>query len=471
MEESKSSKKALLCVLFGTAYFLIGILQQYMVNSLRKTAGAGLVMSLLFALVLLIKKEEKIKICLPRGDIKRTVLLILSCVLAVMNLAGCFMDSFLMLSFLGITSFVIGIILTMSGLIAYCKNGRKIILKIVLPILSVLLFSLCGFLSLTTISPATTTSVFGSAIMGSESSNVWDVEQKENILEDGTRLVSDIKYDDQIPNGYLDIYYTNEEKHSKAPTFIFIHGGGYVWGDKVIGDPNMAKEGPTDLITTNFLSQGYNVVQMNYALAPEYQFPSSIKQLNRGLKFLADNGTLYGLDMTNVVISGGSAGGNLAGLLVNIQTNPEYAAIVDESPSIDPEDIKAVYFLAALYDNHRFGVTGKPSVDWLFTQLGRLYLNTNEIKTDPEVEKTNVTEYVTENFPPAFISDGNTGTFYDQAFDMYNRLRGLGVDSEICYFPSQEAVLTHGHEGNDTEYSRMMYRRLFEFLANYIISK
>ncbi len=471
MEKSKSSKKALFCVLFGIAYFLVGILQQYMVNSLCKTAGVGLVVSLLFALVLLVKKEEKIKICLPRDDIKRAVLLILSCILAVMNLTGCFKDSFLMLSLLGITSFVMGIILTVSGLIAYFKNGRKIILKIVLPILSALLFSLCGVLSLTAISPATTTSVFGSAIMGSDSSNVWDAEQKESILEDGTRLISDVRYDDQIPNGYLDIYYTNEEKYSKAPTFIFIHGGGYVWGDKVIGDPNMVREGPTDLITTNFLSQGYNVVQMNYALAPEYQFPSSIKQLNRGLKFLADNGTLYGLDMTNVVISGGSAGGNLAGLLVNIQTNPAYAEIVDESPSIDPEDIKAVYFLAALYDNHRFGVTGKSSVDWLFTQLGRLYLNTNEIKTDPEVEKTNVTEYVTENFPPAFISDGNTGTFYDQAFDMYNTLRGFGVDSEICYFPSQEAVLNHGHEGNDTEYSRVMYQRLFEFLANYIINR
>lgn len=471
MEKTKSSKKALLCVLFGIAYFLIGIMQQYMVNSLRITAGIGLVVSLLSALVLLLKKEEKIKICLSRDDKRRAVLLILSFALAAMNLAGCFMDSFLMLSILGITSFVTGIILTVSGLISYFKNGKRIILKIILLILSVISFIVCGFLSLTTISPATTTSLFGPAIMGSKSSNVWDAEQKESILEDGTRLVSDIRYDDQIPNGYLDIYYTNEERNSKAPTFIFIHGGGYVWGDKVIGDPNMAREGSTDLITTNFLSQGYNVVQMNYALAPEYQFPSSIKQLNRGLKFLVDNGTLYDLDMTNVVISGGSAGGNLAGLLVNIQTNPEYAEIVDESPSIDPEDIKAVYFLAALYDNHRFGVTGKSSVDWLFTQLGRLYLNTSEIKTDPAVVETNVTEYVTENFPPAFISDGNTGTFYDQAFEMYNTLRNLGVNSEICYFPPQEAVLSHGHEGKDTEYSRVMYQRLFEFLANYIINR
>lgn len=53
----------------------------------------------------------------------------------------------------------------------------------------------------------------------------------------------------------------------------------------------------------------------------------------------------------------------------------------------------------------------------------------------------------------------------------YNKLRNLGVDSEICYFPPQEAVLNHGHEGNDTEYSGMMNQRLFEFLAKHIISQ
>ena len=52
-----------------------------------------------------------------------------------------------------------------------------------------------------------------------------------------------------------------------------------------------------------------------------------------------------------------------------------------------------------------------------------------------------------------------------------NKFTNLGVDSEICYFPPQEATLNHGHEGNDTEYSKMMYQRLFEFLSKYIVSQ
>ena len=465
---SKSSLKDLFYVLFGIIYFIVGFMQQFLINSVTKTASIGLFVSLLFAFFVLLVKEEKIKIRFPKESIKEIILFSLFCVVALENFIGLFVDSFLMLSILGLTSFVMGTGLTIMGLIFYFKSGKKLALKIILPIATLISFLGCGFFSLALVSPETTTSFFAVAIMGSSPSNITNAEQKESILEDGTKLISDVKYDDLIPNGYLDIYYTNEDKFTKAPTFIFIHGGGYVWSDKVIGDPNMVKDGPTDLITTNFLKEGYNVVQMNYALAPEYQFPYSIKQLNRGLKFLVDNGSTYDLDMTNVVLGGGSAGGNLAGLLCNIQTNPEYAQIVDESPSIDSTNIKAVYFLGALYDNYRFGQTGKAEVDWLFTQLGRLYLDTNEIKTDPKIKKTNVIENVTDKFPASFISDGNTGTFYDQAFDMYNKLRDLGVDSEMCYFPPQEATLNHGHEGNDTEYSKMMYQRLFKFLEKYV---
>lgn len=322
---------------------------------------------------------------------------------------------------------------------------------------------------MTTIKPEMTISVFASAIMGSSPENITEALQKESTLEDGTVLISDIQYDSEDPNGFLDIYYTTNAKSVTAPTFLFIHGGGYAWGDKVSGDPNMAKEGSADLITTNVLAHGYNVVQINYALAPEYKFPVAIKQLNRGLDFLVQHGEEYGLDMNRIVISGGSAGGNLAGLLVNIQTNPDYAALIDESAVIDSDCIKGVYFMAALFDNSKFGCTGDPAVDWLFTQLGRLYLETDELKTDSDiVTPTNVTEYITENFPPAFISDGNSGTFDAQAYQVYEKLMELGVETRISYFPAYESKLGHGHEGSDTKYSRIIYKELFNFLDQYV---
>ncbi|MBE5836078.1 MAG: alpha/beta hydrolase [Butyrivibrio sp.] len=436
-------------VLIGVLYLLTGILQQFLVNKLFLTATIAIAVSILG---IVLKKDNK-RLC------------VVFLVVAILNCTGYFFDRFTWLSILGIISYSIGIIFTVIGFIDLCKKKSNVILMILLAMFGCALVFAGGFLSLTSIKPEMTMSVFASVIMGSDPENITEAEQKQSTLEDGTVLISDIQYDTEDPNGFLDIYYTTNADSETAPTFLFIHGGGYAWGDKVAGDPNMAKAGPTDLITTNVLSEGYNVVQINYALAPEYKFPVAIKQLNRGLDFLVQHGEEYGLDMSRLVISGGSAGGNLAGLLVNIQTNPEYAALIDESAVIDPDCIKGIYFLAALFDNSKFGCTGDVAVDWMFTQLGRLYLETNELKTDSEVVMpTNVTEYITENFPPAFISDGNSGTFDAQAYEVYEKLMVLGVDTQISYFPAYEAKLGHGHEGNDTKYSRIMYTELFKFL-------
>lgn len=452
MEQEKDKRNELLYVLIGSLFLISGIVQLFFLNYLWATASIVIVVCFFSALIL--KRNKKFYV------IFGTV--------AALNFTGYFINKYTWLSILGIIAFVIGTLFTIIGIIRYYKSKGKIVFEILFTLTSCILVFFCGFLSLTFITPETTMSLFAKAIMGSIPANITEAKQSESTLEDGTILISDVKYDSQAPNGFLDIYYTTKKIDKNAPTFIFIHGG-YVWGDKVIGDPNMIKEGPTDLITTNFLEEGYNVVQIDYALTPEYQFPVAIKQLNRGLDFLVQHGQEYNLDMTNVVIGGGSAGGNLAGLLVNIQTNPEYALLIDEKAVIDRDCIKGVYFLAALFDNSRFGCTGSPEVDWMFTQLGRLYLGINELKTNTDVvTPTNVTEYITAEFPPTFISDGNTGTFNEQAFDAYNKLKNLGVDVEICYFSKNETKLTHGHEGNDTECSRIMYGRLFDFLIKYV---
>ena len=65
-------------------------------------------------------------------------------------------------------------------------------------------------------------------------------EPKENIIneiEAGT-IISNIEYGTEYPNSYLDIYLTDVGSPEEAPTYIFFHGGGYVWGDKQEGDPN-----------------------------------------------------------------------------------------------------------------------------------------------------------------------------------------------------------------------------------------
>ena len=82
----------------------------------------------------------------------------------------------------------------------------------------------------------------------------------------------DVQYDRSLPNGYLDIYYPADMANSKPLTVIYIHGGGYIWGDKASGDPNAGNNAFDASLTYQLVDAGYPVISMNYALAPEYRW-------------------------------------------------------------------------------------------------------------------------------------------------------------------------------------------------------
>ena len=66
--------------------------------------------------------------------------------------------------------------------------------------------------------------------------NATDAQEKTEVRADGTTQISDIDYGSVHPNGYLDIYLA-KDAGADAPTLVYVHGGGYVFGDKPFGDP------------------------------------------------------------------------------------------------------------------------------------------------------------------------------------------------------------------------------------------
>ena len=295
--------------------------------------------------------------------------------------------------------------------------------------------------------------------------NVTEAEMTEEIVYGGARRISNIRYDAEVPNGFLDITYAPDPQKADPMTVIFIHGGGFVWGDKSDGDPNARVRKYEYGTIANLAATGYNVVSMNYALTPEYTYPTAIKQLNRGLRYLKEHADEWGLNMQSIALAGVSAGGNLEGVLVNIQTNPLCAAVVGEEPVFTNGEIKGAIFESSLLDYHRFGETHSHYFDYLFYNMGRVYFHVNDLKYDKRMNNANISEYVTNRFPPAFISDGNTGTFYEQAFGLHEGLAGLGVYTELNFYPREEAgFLHHGFEEDGTEWSRKTMQKMVLFL-------
>lgn len=82
------------------------------------------------------------------------------------------------------------------------------------------------------------------------------------------------------------------------PLLVFIHGGGWVGGDKR-QDPARVKK---------FLDRGISVASINYRLTGEASLPAPVHDAARAIQFLRSKATDWNIDKTRIALTGGSAG-------------------------------------------------------------------------------------------------------------------------------------------------------------------
>ena len=91
------------------------------------------------------------------------------------------------------------------------------------------------------------------------------------LKENGQYLISELNYSTDYPNSFLDITYPNENLEADRPTLFYFHGGGFFAGSKNMGDPLAASE--ATYLLDDLCAQGYNIVNVDYALVPDAHFP------------------------------------------------------------------------------------------------------------------------------------------------------------------------------------------------------
>lgn len=127
----------------------------------------------------------------------------------------------------------------------------------------------------------------------------------------------DIPYATTHPRLVLDIMRPHlTEASSPRAAIVYLHGGGYVMGEK-------------DTSITRFLaSRGWITVSINYRLSTIAPFPAALEDASTALQWLRDNGHEYGIDGTRLGVWGISAGGHLAASLVTMRSAPPQAASI-----------------------------------------------------------------------------------------------------------------------------------------------
>jgi triacylglycerol lipase len=113
----------------------------------------------------------------------------------------------------------------------------------------------------------------------------------------------DLSYGDH-PRHRLDVHTANGQAAAgPAPVFLFVHGGGFVGGDK-----HQPDSPAYDHIGAWAVRNGWVGVTITYRLAPEHTWPAGAQDVAAAVDWVRRNIAGYGGDPARIVVAGHSAG-------------------------------------------------------------------------------------------------------------------------------------------------------------------
>jgi acetyl esterase/lipase len=163
--------------------------------------------------------------------------------------------------------------------------------------------------------------------------------QKSVLLPERTMFSENIIYktDQQGKSILLDLYKPKKASSEKLPVVIYVHGGGWVQGDKIIRADSYIENTILKLIEKN-----YAVISIDYTLVSEtVHFPSPIEDTKDAVKWVRKNADKYNFDQNNIGLFGASAGAHLSMLAAYTNDN-EFVG----SPELSPYSAKVNYVIS-----------------------------------------------------------------------------------------------------------------------------
>ena len=274
-----------------------------------------------------------------------------------------------------------------------------------------------------------------------DAENATEAPVSETVkLESGYYLTNDIKYADRYANYFFDMYSETDDFSEAKPVFIYVHGGYWVYGDKKDGDPDSDEQSGYYAMIERMIDEGFTVITPNYALAPEFSYPTPIHQMEDLAIFLKEHGAEYGIDASRVVYGGGGSGAQIAAQFVLTQTDAEYAKEMNIEQVYAEDEIKAVYLGTGLLNPAKVTDSDVFFVDFMLYQMARSYFVAGSMEQSPRAAQANILAHVTENFPATYITDGNYMTYSSQARAFVKELEELGVEYEFYDLSTDEYV-------------------------------
>ena len=243
----------------------------------------------------------------------------------------------------------------------------------------------------------------------------WNLFKKQDSIPYQT--LTYVKYTDTSVT--LD-YYPSQIKGAR-PCVIVVHGGSWAGGD--------SKQLPE--LNSYLAQKGYNVAAINYRMAPKWQTPAPVEDIENTFAFLRQHSEELQIDTNKFVLLGRSAGAQIALLAAYTLHEPALKGVID---FYGPTDMVWGYSVPSnpLIMNSR-KVMGQ-YVGGTYSEVPQKYFNCSPV------------EFVTKNSVPTLMIHGMNDVLVSPEHDrkLIKKLKPDGVK----YYWLQLPWATHGFDYN-----------------------
>jgi acetyl esterase len=198
--------------------------------------------------------------------------------------------------------------------------------------------------------------------------------------------------------------YDARESRATGPVMVFFHGGGFVIGD-------LETHGPYCAEAARQLDMP--VISVDYRLAPEHPFPAAPEDCEAAARWVAEN-----IPCTGLVLSGDSAGGNMA-IVTTMSLRDKPAAV----PVIAQNPIYPVVSETEDWQSFRSFSTG-----YLLTTESMVWFG-DAYKADPADYRGAPLSHDHTGMPPTVVITCSLDPLHDQGVAYVEALKLAGVEA------------------------------------------
>ena len=244
----------------------------------------------------------------------------------------------------------------------------------------------------------------------------------------------------------LDVW-QNQDSQKVLPTVMYIHGGGWVFGDRMGAVPQLLP----------YLQKGWNVLNVEYRMASQALAPAAVEDVRCALRWVNRNAAKYNFDTDRIIVTGQSAGGHLALMtgMLRAEAGFDNNCPAEESLGEKPLKVAAIVNWFGISDvaDLLSGTDRRTwAIEWLGGQTDRMAV----------AKRVSPLTYVRPGLPPIITIHGDADPVvpYSNAIRLHEALDKAGDVNQLVTIAGGK----HGFQAFDDAQTREAYAKEFAFL-------